>query len=136
MVVTPSEKTRVVAAVIERDGRYLVGERPTNKRHGGLWEFPGGKLEFGETVFGAAKRELAEELGVQVLAVGEKLYAIEDPGSNFVIEFHSTQITGEPVCHEHSALVWASVDDLLPMALAPSDRKFVLHLNGTTPSLE
>lgn len=128
---TSPGKIRVVAAVIERDGRYLVGERPTNKRHGGLWEFPGGKLEFGETVLVAARRELTEELGVQVLAVGEKLYAIEDPGSNFVIEFHSTEITGEPVCHEHSALIWATVDELLPMALAPSDRRFVLHLNST-----
>ena len=55
---------RVLAAVIKRNERYLICKRPENKRHGGLWEFPGGKIEIGESNFEAAVRELREELGV------------------------------------------------------------------------
>jgi 8-oxo-dGTP pyrophosphatase MutT (NUDIX family) len=56
----------VLAAVIRRQDRYLVCRRPAHKRHGGLWEFPGGKLEPGETLLEAARRELREELGAEV----------------------------------------------------------------------
>lgn len=128
-------KTRVIAAVIERNGRYLVAQRPIEKRHGGLWEFPGGKFEPGETELEAAKRELAEEMGVQVTSVGGMLFAIDDPGSHFIIEFHPTTIEGEPSCLEHSALRWGSVEELLPLELAPSDRRFVLFLAGERPEL-
>src|SRR5690606_20769929 len=61
---------RVLAAVIRRDGRWLVCRRPAHKRHGGLWEFPGGKLEPGESLLEAATRELEEELAVRVTGVG------------------------------------------------------------------
>src|SRR6185312_1165200 len=100
------------AAVVVRDGRYLVCKRPAHKRHGGLWEFPGGKLEFGETHIGAARRELAEELGVQVISVAAPLFAVADPGSEFLIEFVPTSIRGEPRRLEHSELKWASIDQL------------------------
>ena len=56
---------RVLATVIRRDGRLLVCQRPSHKRHGGLWEFPGGKVEPGESDLAASRRELAEELGVE-----------------------------------------------------------------------
>jgi 8-oxo-dGTP pyrophosphatase MutT (NUDIX family) len=51
--------TRVLAAVIQRDSRLLLAQRPSHKRHGGLWEFPGGKLAIGEDHLAAARRELA-----------------------------------------------------------------------------
>src|SRR4028119_2222610 len=57
------EKTRVLAAVVQRAGRLLLARRPSGKRHAGLWEFPGGKFLLGETPLDAARRELAEELG-------------------------------------------------------------------------
>src|SRR4051812_25705333 len=98
--------TRVVAAVIRRDGRFLICQRPAHKRHGGLWEFPGGKLERDETILEAARRELAEELGVKVTSVGGVQFSLMDPGSNFVIEFHPTEIGGEPQCIEHSNIAW------------------------------
>jgi len=68
----------VIAAVIVRGGRYLVGQRPDGKRHGGLWEFPGGKLDPGETLLHAARRELGEELGMGAVSVGEILYSASD----------------------------------------------------------
>ena len=121
-------KVRVVAAVIERAGVYLVCQRPAHKRHGGLWEFPGGKLEPGETVLQGAHRELHEELGVEVTGVGRQLFSIQDPGSVFEIEFHETFITGTPTCLEHQALAWATVAEMSSMNLAPSDQAFVRFL--------
>jgi 8-oxo-dGTP diphosphatase len=124
----PMEATRVVAAVIERKGRFLLCRRPEGKRHAGLWEFPGGKLLPGESVFEAARRELAEELAVEVLAVGEILLAVPDPGSSFVVEFHPVRITGEPEALEHEALAWVRPEDLAAFDLAPSDRVFATSI--------
>jgi 8-oxo-dGTP diphosphatase len=121
---------RVVAAVIRRYGRLLVCQRPAHKRHGGLWEFPGGKLDEGETVFDGARRELAEELDVTVQTVGEAEFSIRDPGPPFVIEFHAVEIAGNPRCIEHTAHAWVTTQELLTLPLAPSDRQFALHLDG------
>jgi mutator protein MutT len=120
--------TNVLAAVVQRHEKYLVCQRPAHKRHGGLWEFPGGKLEPGETNFDAARRELAEELGVQALAVGSSLFSIADPGSEFMIDFVPTIIDGEPRCLEHLDLKWMSLKELTLLHLAPSDRRFVEFL--------
>ena len=122
--------TRVLAAVIERNGDYLVGQRPPQKRHGGLWEFPGGKVEAGETHFDAARREIAEELGVGVLSVGLPLFSIPDAGSKFLIEFIPTTIEGSPKCLEHTDVKWVSLPDLASLELAPSDREFVNFLRS------
>lgn len=120
-----ADEIQVVAAVVRREGRYLVCRRPMGKRHGGLWEFPGGKLEPGETLLDAARRELAEELGVRVVAAGACLAALRDPGSPFVVAFHPVEIEGEPACLEHAELRWAAPADLGALPLAPSDRRFV-----------
>lgn len=118
----------MVAAVIVRDGKYLVCQRPLHKRHGGLWEFPGGKIEDGESLLEAAQRELAEELQVEVLAVGDVYYRRRDPGSCFVIEFVETVVGGEPQPVEHTAVCWASAGDLADMSLAPTDQEFAEQL--------
>ena len=123
--------TSVLAAVIKRDGNYLICQRPAHKRHGGLWEFPGGKVEAGETHFEAARRELAEELDVRVLSVGSAIFSIADPGSEFLIEFVPTTIHGSPKCLEHMDLRWMSLRDLPSLELAPSDRRFVDFLHST-----
>ncbi len=115
----------VVAAVIRRGDAYLVGRRPRHKRHGGLWEFPGGKVGAGEDDFAAARRELAEELGLEAVAVGTLLHAARDPGSPFVIRFVEIEVQGEPEPREHTELRWVRPRDLAAMPLAPSDRDFV-----------
>ena len=124
--------TVVLAAVVQRDKRYLVCQRPANKRHGGLWEFPGGKVEPGETLEDAVQRELAEELNVVVQTVGRTLFSVGDPGSQFVIEFVPVTIQGEPRCIEHSAIDWMPLDELPHLDLAPSDRRFVEFLLSNT----
>jgi mutator protein MutT len=116
---------RVVAAVIREGDRLLVCQRPPHKRHGGLWEFPGGKCEPGESDEDAARRELGEELGVKVLRVDSAEFSILDPGSQFEIAFIPVSITGVPVCHEHSALSWGTLKELSQLPLAPSDQQFV-----------
>lgn len=123
--------TSVLASVIERDGNYLVCQRPAHKRHGSLWEFPGGKVEAGETHLEAARRELAEELDVRVLSVGSVMFSVADPGSEFLIEFVPTTIHGSPKCLEHMDLRWMSLPELPSLELAPSDRRFVDFLRST-----
>jgi 8-oxo-dGTP diphosphatase len=123
--VVATDIIRVVAAVISDGERLLVCQRPPHKRHGGLWEFPGGKCERGEADRDAAARELREELGVEVVHVGEELLALRDPGSPFLIAFVPVTIVGTPVCHEHTALAWATLSELAALPLAPSDRWFV-----------
>jgi mutator protein MutT len=121
----PFDTIRVIAAVISNDDQLLVCQRPPHKRHGGLWEFPGGKCEVGESDLDAASRELREELGVDVVTVGPEIVAFHDPGSPFLIAFVPVTIAGTPVCLEHTALLWETIDELVRLPLAPSDLRFV-----------
>jgi mutator protein MutT len=121
----PIDHIRVVAAVIERAGKLLVCQRPTHKRHGGLWEFPGGKTEPGEDDLAAVSRELREELNVDVVSVAEEVFRIQDQGSEFVIAFIPTMIAGEPRALEHDSIAWAEIAELQRFDLAPSDALFV-----------
>lgn len=116
---------RVVAAVIRRDDTLLVCQRPTHKQHGGLWEFPGGKCEPGESDHDAIARELQEELGVDVTSVGSPEFVAHDPGGVYEIVFLPVTIAGDPTAHEHEALGWFTREALAHMPLAPSDAAFV-----------
>jgi mutator protein MutT len=126
---------RVLAAVIERKGLLLLCQRAHHKRHGGLWEFPGGKVEAGESDLDAARREMEEELGVHVTSAGPVILSVADPGSDFVIEFLPIEIKGEPVCLEHAALEWVDEGRLLDFDLAPSDKRFAMT-RGSRPAVE
>jgi len=116
---------RVIAAVISRGDDVLVCQRAPEKRHGGLWEFPGGKCEPGESLADAARRELSEELGVEVVSVGEEESVLRDPNSPYMIAFVPVEIRGEPACREHVALRWISLPEVSRLPLAPTDRKYV-----------
>ena len=115
----------VVAAVIRRGDTVLLARRPPEKRHGGLWEFPGGKVRDDETHRDAIHRELDEELAVEVASVGELLFEATDPASGFAILFYDIEIVGEPVPLEHEELGWVGSDEIATMLLAPADRRFV-----------
>ena len=119
------EKTqRVVAAVVQRAGLVLICLRPEHKRHGGLWEFPGGKLKVGESIRDGIARELAEELAVEVVALKSPELSVKDEGSVFVIDFVPVEIEGEPQCIEHSAIAWVAKENLKDYRLAPSDARY------------
>ena len=119
---------RVIAAVLTRGDKLLVCQRPPHKRHGGLWEFPGGKVEPAEDDETAVRRELAEELGIHVERLGEVELEIADAGSEFLIAFIPVEASGTPMCHEHTALMWGTPGELAQLPLAPSDRKYVEFL--------
>lgn len=120
-----SELIRVVAAVVCRDQRLLLARRPAGKRHAGCWEMPGGKLHDGESLAVAARRELAEELGLEVLTVAAPLARFQDPGSTFLVCFCPVEVAGEPQALEHDEVRWVTVEEALELALAPSDRRFL-----------
>lgn len=115
----------VVAAVIRKGGRVLLGRRPDHKRHGGLWEFPGGKIDEGETEVDAVARELREEFGVETLSVGGVVYECRDPGSPFSIRFLDVVIQGELDPSDHSEVGWFEPESLATLPMAPCDARFV-----------
>jgi mutator protein MutT len=124
---------RVLACIITRDTRCLVGLRPAHKRHGNLWEFPGGKVEPGESDLEAVRRELREELAVEATGIGRVAFSTRDPGSEFEIHFLPVEIAGEPESIEHIELRWATPGELLQLPLAPSDRRFAEVLEDHGP---
>lgn len=130
---TAENVQHVVVAVIEHDGRYLLCRRPEHKRHGLLWEFPGGKLEPEESHFDAARRELKEELNLELEKLGDLLFSVKDPGSPFVIDFMRAVVRGTPELLEHSELSWVTVSELQSFSLAPTDQRFAEFL-GTESS--
>ena len=122
----------VVCAVLERNGTIMIAKRPEGKKLGGLWEFPGGKVEAGESAEQALHRELQEELGCEVritrgLPPCEHAY---DWGVIRLIPFVCELGTAspEPHPHEHSELAWVTLDELGHFGLAPADLPVVKWL--------
>jgi 8-oxo-dGTP diphosphatase len=119
----------VVCAIIVRADRILLAQRPPDKKLGGLWEFPGGKVEPGESAEAALHRELQEELGcavriTQALAPFVHAYSW---GSIELIPFlcELTADSPEPQPLEHTALVWLEREQLPIYELAPADLPLV-----------
>lgn len=107
----------------------LVGRRPAQKRHGGMWEFPGGKVDPGETHRQAMARELDEELSLRLVSMADApIFSRVDEGGVFRILFYAVEVGGDPVAHEHSELFMGDVNELASMLLAPSDAAFVAGL--------
>ena len=115
----------VVAAIIRKENKVLLGRRPNHKRHGGLWEFPGGKVDEGETDVEAVTRELVEEFGVETVSVGKVVYECRDPSSPFLVRFLDVVIRGRPEPTEHTEMDWFEPDLLATLRLAPCDARFV-----------
>lgn len=115
----------VVCAIIVRDERIMLAQRPPGKKLGGLWEFPGGKVEAGESAEAALHRELCEELGCTV-RITKTLppYVHAYPwGSIELIPFvcELAAESPEPHTHEHTALAWVECAQLNAYELAPAD---------------
>jgi 8-oxo-dGTP diphosphatase len=123
--VLPDDVIPVVAAVAQRQGRFLVAQRGPEVRHAGFWEFPGGKLRPGEDLAAGARRELMEELALEVDAVGRLRFRARDPGSIYLILFVDVIVRGAPRLLEHDAVGWKSPRELSDLALAPCDASFV-----------
>jgi 8-oxo-dGTP diphosphatase len=123
----------VVAAVIrDARGRVLLTRRPAESHMGGLWEFPGGKLENGESPAEALVRELREELAVEIAVAKPMTFAVhEEPGLRILLLFFAARIDdGVPRAHEGQTLVWVPVADLQTYPTPPADAELVRLLSA------
>lgn len=123
---TPPPPLLVVCAVITDDsGRVLVAQRPAHKHLGLKWEFPGGKVESGESPEAALVREIREELGCTLI--------VERALPRFVHDYGTVRIemmpfaarlaphSSPPQAHEHAALRWSTLAEIRTLDLAPAD---------------
>lgn len=118
----------VVAAALLRDGRLLLAQRTRPPELAGLWELPGGKVEPGETPAAAVRRELREELGVEVTA-GERIGADVPLHDGLVLRAYRAELVdGTPQALEHAALRWVDARELGEIALVDNDRGWVPEL--------
>ena len=111
----------VVCGVIHRGNKLLLCRRAAHKTDGGLWEFPGGKVEAGESMVEALKRELTEELQLTVIA-GEVLAVSEAPERRLrMTALRCVALNHPQLDADHDALGWYQVDELAQLTLAPLD---------------
>lgn len=114
----------VLAAVLEKNGRWLIAKRKRGDRFAGLWEFPGGKLEPGETPEEGLVRELSEELGIGV-RVGLCLGSVRYSSPGFAIELIAYRVshpTGSFRLHDHDEVRWVAPSKIGRFALTEPDR--------------
>ncbi len=121
----------VTAAVIRRRGQVLLAKRPSKGLLGGMWEFPGGKIEQDETLQACLMREIREELGVEIL-VGEPLGVYQHAYTHFRITLHAflCKLTvGEPKPIEAADLAWVRPVDLVLYPMGKVDRQIAQKLS-------
>jgi 8-oxo-dGTP diphosphatase len=125
-------KIRVVGAMIEHGGRYLITQRKPTASLPLLWEFPGGRVEPGETDQAALARELREEMGVTVV-VGDRVIHVEHAYEAYDVDFcvyRCRLLSGEPShvgVHDHR---WVRPDELDQYQFPPADEKSIALLLG------
>ena len=123
---------RVSAGIIVEENRVLLAKRPKFSHLGGLWEFPGGKIEDGETAAGCLERELAEELHIQVdpRSISPFDVSFYEYGAKRVLLIGMTvsEYRGEPEAVEHAEIRWIDVSEIETVPLAPADVVFARRL--------
>jgi 8-oxo-dGTP diphosphatase len=122
----------VACALVDADGRVLIGQRPQGKQLGGLWEFPGGKLEPGETPEEALIRELREELGIEVTQACLAPFVFT---THAYESFHllmplwlCRRWSGVVEAREHQAVAWVKPNQLSDYPMPPADEPLVAYL--------
>ncbi len=124
---------RVTAAIMEEGDRVFVARRGPGRHLAGKWEFPGGKIEPGESPEDSLARELAEELGLEV-AVREQLCVVRYDGADLSLELLVYRVErrgGTMELREHLEARWVLREELGRLDLAESDRLVVERLYGT-----
>lgn len=117
------KEINVVGAVVTNDGKILSAQRSESMSLPGMWEFPGGKIEPGETPRAALVREMQEELLCTVV-IGDEVASTRyeyDFGFVTLTTFYATLVDGEPQLTEHSEIRWIDAADLDSVEWAPAD---------------
>jgi 8-oxo-dGTP diphosphatase len=123
---------RVVAAVIARDGRYLVTQRRPSALLPLLWEFPGGKVDAGETDLEALKREVNHRVGVAI-EPGAQISSVSHEYEHYTVELHlyDCRIThGEPSAANVHQFRWVESEDFDQLPFTPADEASMTKLLG------
>ena len=121
----------VALALSDGEGRLLLQQRPADKHHGGLWEFPGGKVDSGEIPRFALTREIAEELGLRVDPTDLRPSLVADAGGDPAIVlflYTASSWHGEPAGLEGQAWGWFTAAEAAALPLAPMDRDLIARL--------
>ena len=119
--------TEVVAALIWSDDKFMICQRPAHKARGLLWEFVGGKVEYGETKEQALVRECKEELNV-ILSVGDVFIDVVHEYSDITVHltlFNATISEGEPQKIEHNDIQWITPSEITNYEFCPADEKIL-----------
>ncbi|MEV0945664.1 (deoxy)nucleoside triphosphate pyrophosphohydrolase [Rhodococcus sp. NPDC049939] len=122
------ESGEVVAAAIIVDGRLLLAQRTRPPELAGLWELPGGKAEAGETARDALRRELREELGVEVTGGDRIGDDVPLPDGRVLRAYRVELVSGTPVALDHAEVRWVDARELRDIELVGNDRGWVPHL--------
>ncbi len=120
----------MTAAVISDNGQVLIAQRPPDGMLGGLWEFPGGKQEPGETLAECLLREIREELGLEI-AVGELLAMVKHSYTHFKITLYAFAcrlIAGQPQALGVADWRWVTLDELETFPFPRTDQKIIAAL--------
>ncbi len=119
----------VAAGIVWRDNTILCCSRPEGKPQAGFWEFPGGKLKPGEDAWTALKRELSEELGIEIqkgLFWLKKEHVYQELNLSVSLYFfHVTEFCGEPFAREGQQFVWTDYKQARELPFLPADKELV-----------
>jgi 8-oxo-dGTP diphosphatase len=124
--------TQTAVAILQRDGRLLVCQRKRNSRYELKWEFPGGKLEPGESVAECVKRELREELSIDINTIGSMKQQVNryDDGAVFEVAYcFVLHFTGTPVNNVFEEIRWVTLSELRSMDILEGNKTFVSTLD-------
>ncbi len=121
----------VTAAIIERDGRILVTKRQAGAHLAGVWEFPGGKCEPGESLAACMARELREELAIDAV-VGHEVFAVTHDYSDRRVELHflACEVAGEPTAVLAQEMRWLQRNELSQLEFPAADAELIRILAG------
>jgi 8-oxo-dGTP diphosphatase len=123
----------VTAAIIQRDGRYLVTRRQPGAHLAGVWEFPGGKCDDGEPLTSCMARELDEELGIRA-NVGSEIFTIthDYPDRRIELHFFECQTADDPSPLLGQEMRWVAREELQGLEFPPADAELIQMLRRRT----
>ena len=117
----------VTCAIIRRHGKILAAQRAQDTHLGGKWEFPGGKVDDGESEESCIVREIREELGVEIRLTRRLPDSVHDYGDKQIrlIPFECELVDGEPVATEHASIDWFTVAEMSHLDWCEADLPIV-----------